>query len=61
VSITQVPTITLGDVGDRSLHQTIVRQALETATEPHPPRSIVPLDHRWPDDLRARQLRKQAH
>jgi hypothetical protein len=53
--------LTLGPVGDHALHEAIVRQVLETATEPHPPGAIVPLDHRWPDDLRARQLRKDAH
>jgi hypothetical protein len=53
--------LTLGAVGDRSVHDSIVREVLETATVPHPAGSIVPLDHRWPDDLRARQLRKQAH
>lgn len=53
--------LTLGQVGDQALHRTIVRQVLETVTQDHPAGTIVPLDHRWPDDLRARQLRKDAH
>jgi hypothetical protein len=53
--------LTLGGVGDRSLHETILREVLVTATKPHTPGSIVPLDHQWPDDTRARQLRKDAH
>jgi hypothetical protein len=53
--------LTLGDVGDQSLHETILRQVLQTSTEPHPAGSIVPLGHQWPDDLRARQLRKEGH
>lgn len=53
--------LTLGAVGDHDLHETIIRETLQAAAEPHPPGSILPLDHRWPDDMRARQLRKQAH
>lgn len=53
--------LTLGSVGDESLHETILREVLLEATEPHEPGTIVPLDHRWPDDLRARQLRKEGH
>lgn len=53
--------LTLGAAGDQAVHRTIVREVLETATQDHPPGRIVPLDHRWPDDLRARQLRKKAH
>lgn len=39
----------------RALHAVLAQ-----ATRPHPPGSIVSLSFRWPD-LRARQLRKQAH
>jgi hypothetical protein len=53
--------LTLGGVGNRPLHETILREVLEIATGPHAAGSIVPLDHRWPDDMRARQLRKRAH
>lgn len=53
--------LTLGDVGDDQLHETILRQVLTAATEPHPAGSIIPLGHRWPGDERARQLRKDAH
>lgn len=52
--------LTLGGVGDSSLHEAIVREVLTAATEPHPAGTIVPLDHRWPDDLRARQLGKDS-
>ena len=53
--------LTLGPVSDQPLHSTIVREVLETATHDHPAGTIVPLDHRWPDDLRSRQLRKDVH
>jgi hypothetical protein len=53
--------LTLGQVGDQRLHESILREVLEAATGTHPAGSIVPLDHRWPDDLRTRQLRKKAH
>jgi hypothetical protein len=53
--------LTLGWVGDQTAHESIVREVLETATGTHPAGSIVPLDHPWPDDLRTRQLRKEAH
>jgi hypothetical protein len=47
-------------------HSRRVLQALtyarpaQSATGSHPAGSTVPLDHRWPDDLRTRQLRKKA-
>jgi D-proline reductase (dithiol) PrdB len=51
----------LGDVGDSEMHERIVRAVLEEAAHEHPDGSIVPLDIVWQrDDLRARQLRKQA-
>jgi hypothetical protein len=53
--------LTLGPVGGQTLHETILREVLETATGLHTAGSIVPLDHRWPDDMRARQLAKKAH
>lgn len=53
--------LSLGDVGDAATHQAIVRATLEEAYREHPAGSIVPLPFRWErDDLRARQLRKQA-
>ena len=53
--------LTLGDVGDSTTHTAIVRAALSEAYADHPAGAIVPLPFRWDrDDLRARQLRKQA-
>lgn len=53
--------LTLGDVGDQEMHEAIVRAVLEEAYGEHPAGSVVPLPFRWErDDLRARQLRKQA-
>jgi hypothetical protein len=53
--------LTLGDVGDAAMHEQIVRAVLHEAEREHPAGSIVPLPFRWErDDLRARQLRKEA-
>jgi hypothetical protein len=53
--------LTLGAVGDAATHLAIARATLEEAYRDHPAGSIVPLPYRWErDDLRARQLRKQA-
>jgi hypothetical protein len=53
--------LTLGAVGDDSMHDAVLRAVLAEATQPHPAGTIVPLPFRWPDDLRRRQLLKQAH
>jgi hypothetical protein len=53
--------LTLGAVGDDATHQTVVRTVLAEAERGHPAGTIVVTGFRWPDDLRARQLRKQAH
>jgi hypothetical protein len=53
--------LTLGAPGDDATHQAVLHAVLAEATRPHPAGSIVPLPFRWPDDLRARQLRKAAH
>lgn len=54
--------LTLGAVGDDATHRAVVRASLAEAARPHPPGTIVDLGFRWEhDDLRARQLRKQAH
>ena len=51
----------LGDVGDAAMHQAIVRAALQEAYAPHRAGDVVDLGFRWTrDDLRARQLRKEA-
>lgn len=53
--------LTLGDVGDGAMHEAIVRATLEEAYGDHPAGSVVSLPFRWErDDLRARQLSKQA-
>ena len=53
--------LVLGDVGDGATHVAIVRAALEEAYRPHRAGDIVDLGFRWTrDDLRARQLRKEA-
>jgi hypothetical protein len=53
--------LTLGDVGDAATHRDIVVDTLRAAYAPHAAGDIVPLPYRWTrDDLRARQLRKQA-
>lgn len=51
----------LGGIGDSATHTAIVRATLEEAYRPHTAGDIVDLGFRWTqDDLRARQLRKQA-
>jgi hypothetical protein len=53
--------LTLGDVGDSATHEAILGAVLAQAEVDHPAGAIVPLPFRWDrDDLRARQLRKQA-
>jgi hypothetical protein len=53
--------LTLGAAGDAAMHERIVRRVLDEATRDHPAGSVVPLPFRWDrDDLRARQLLKQA-
>ena len=53
--------LTLGAVGDDATHRAIVHATMEEAYRDHPAGSTVPLPFRWDgDDLRARQLRKQA-
>jgi hypothetical protein len=53
--------LTLGAVGDDSMHLAVVRMVLAEAERGHPAGTIVATGFRWPDELRARQLRKQAH
>jgi hypothetical protein len=53
--------LTLGAPGDAAMHERILRAVLAEAEREHSPGSIVPLPFRWDgDDLRARQLRKEA-
>lgn len=53
--------LTLGAIGDRPTHERVLRTVLAEAERDRPPGTIVPTPFRWPDDLRARQLRKLAH
>jgi hypothetical protein len=53
--------LTLGDVGDRETQRTVLERCLVEATRRHPAGTIVDLGFRWrKDDLRERQLRKEA-
>lgn len=53
--------LTLGDVGDATTHEAVLRDCLNHASEPLPAGSIIDLPYRWKDDLREKQLRKEAH
>jgi hypothetical protein len=53
--------LTLGDVGDAATHEAVLRDCLSYAAQPLPAGSIVDLPYRWKDDLRERQLVKEAH
>ena len=53
--------LTLGAVGDQATHQAVVRTVLAEAEREHPAGTTVETGFGWPDELRARQLRKQAH
>ncbi len=54
--------LTLGDVGDEATQRAVLEACLREAARPHPAGTIVDLGFRWQkDDLRERQLRKQAH
>jgi len=39
----------------------VLRAVLREVEAGHPAGTVAPLPFRWPDDLRARQLRKEAH
>lgn len=53
---------TLGDVGDRTLQRRILLDCLQAAADITEPGTIRTLPYRWvKDDLRERQLQKQAH
>lgn len=53
--------LTLGAPGDGATHEAVLHHVLAQAARPHPAGSIVTMPFRWPDELRARQLRKEAH
>lgn len=53
---------TLGDVGDTALQRRILLDCLDAAVNLTEPGTIRHLPYRWiKDDLRERQLQKQAH
>ena len=54
--------LTLGDVGDKTTQRAVLEACLREAFKSHPAGTIVELGFRWEkDDLRERQLRKEAH
>ena len=53
--------LTLGDVGDAAGHEAVLKDCLRYASEKLPDGAIVDLPYAWKDDLRERQLRKEAH
>ena len=52
--------LTLGAPTQDATHQAVLRTVLTQAEREHPAGTIVSTRFRWPDQLRARQLRKQA-
>jgi hypothetical protein len=53
--------LTLGDAGDALTHEAVLRDCLRFAAQQLPAGSIIDLPYQWKDDLRERQLRKEAH
>jgi hypothetical protein len=53
--------LTMGACGDAAMHEAIAAAVLHEAEQAHAPGSIVSLPFAWDeDDLRQRQLRKDA-
>jgi hypothetical protein len=53
--------LTMGAVGDVATHDAVATAVLREAEQAHPAGTVVALPFAWEqDDLRARQLRKQA-
>lgn len=52
--------LTMGAPGDAATHDGVLRAVLAEAERDHAAGTVVPLPFAWPDDLRARQLRKEA-
>ena len=53
--------LTLGDVSDVTTHESVMMDCLTFASQELPAGSIIDLPYQWKDDLRERQLRKEAH
>ena len=51
----------LGAVADKAVQRQVVERCLQEAERSHLAGTIVDLGCTWPDDLRDRQLRKEAH
>jgi len=53
--------LTLGEVGDKATQRAVLEACLRQAERSHSPGTILDLGFRWEkDDLRERQLRKEA-
>lgn len=52
--------LTLGAAGDQATHQAVAWTVLAEAEREHPAGTIVATGFNWPDELQARQLRKQV-
>jgi hypothetical protein len=53
---------TLGELGDKQRQKAILKRVLKEATGHYDPGTIIDLPYKWiKDDLRDRQLRKEAH
>jgi len=53
--------LTLGGAGDVMTHEAVLRDCLRFAGQQLPAGSIVDLPYKWKDDLREKQLHKEAH
>ncbi len=54
--------LTMGDVGDKETHRAILRDCLNYAQRPLDDGAIIDTPYKWQkNDLRQRQLRKEAH
>ncbi len=54
--------LTLGDVGDSITHERVLLDCFHYAAESLPSGTVIDLPYVWSkDDLRERQLRKEAH
>ncbi len=53
--------LTLGDTGDVATHEAVLRDCLRFAEQQLSAGTVVDLPYQWKDDLRERQLRKEAH
>lgn len=52
--------LTLGAIGDKAVQRQVVERCMQEAGRSHPAGTIADLGCTWLDDLRDRQLRKEA-